>query len=435
MISTPAGRPDRTLLRSAAALLLAQFVLMWAAFFVLSAAVGWPASLDLPAAEKLALFAAHERASLLGYALYAGSAALLVPIAVVLRRALWGGAGGRPTRAAVFGDLSAALGVSAGLVKVVALSRWLLLAPVLAAATVGASPDAQATTDAVFGALDALGGGVGEVLGVGLLSGAWTAALAGGLWAARGGRALAVAGLASAALLLLSVPAGFGLDLGPVLTVSGIALAALARRARRLAGPFSPPRVCRTWAGRRRGAPTRGERAPAGGPRRGGRRRGPGGADRGRPGSRPGHGRRGRHRPGQERVLRPPRGRRGGPRRARVQPQPRRHALARVLPAGGVGLGPALARGPVQDPRRHADLRRRAGGVLLQPLLRRGLGARLPALGPPGPGRSSRPTSRSASSPRRPATSGPTGPTTSSPSGRACSGPSGTRSPWAVSVG
>ena len=383
MISTPAGRPDRTLLRSAAALLLAQFVLMWAAFFVLSAAVGWPASLDLPAAEKLALFAAHERASLLGYALYAGSAALLVPIAVVLRRALWGGAGGRPTRAAVFGDLSAALGVSAGLVKVVALSRWLLLAPVLAAATVGASPDAQATTDAVFGALDALGGGVGEVLGVGLLSGAWTAALAGGLWAARGGRALAVAGLASAALLLLSVPAGFGLDLGPVLTVSGIAwqlwLAALAVWLVRSHRPGSVAPGRADDEGPRRAAsglrpavlaaaavvgvlavPTADAQAPVRGTV----------AEVGI-----GLGKSefyGRLEDAEE------------ARRARVQPQPRRHALARVLPARGVGLGPALARGPVQDPRRHADLRRRAGGVLLQPLLRRGLGARLPALGPPG---------------------------------------------------
>ena len=229
--SVSASPPAQSLCRAAAALLAVQFVLMWAAFFVLSSAVGWPASLDLPAAEKLALFAAHERASLVGYALYAGSALLLVPTAVLLRRALWGGARSGAASGSVLGDLSAALGVSAGLVKAAALSRWLLLAPVLAAATVGASADAQATVAAVFGAFDALGGGVGEVLGVGLLSGAWTAALAAGLWAV-GARMLAVAGLASAALLLLSVPAGFGLDLGPVLTVSGVAwqlwLAALA---------------------------------------------------------------------------------------------------------------------------------------------------------------------------------------------------------------
>ena len=212
--------------RAAAAVLAAQFVLMWSAFFVLSAALDWPASLDLPAAEKLALFGAHVPAGLLGYGLYAASALLLIPAAVALRRTL--------LPASLLGDLSAVLGASAGVVKAVALSRWLLLAPALAAGLAGGTPAARATTVAVFDAVDTLGGGVGEVVGIGILSAGWTVALAAGLWRSErlGGRALGAAGLVSAALLALSVPAGFGLDLGPVLTVGGIGwqlwLAALA---------------------------------------------------------------------------------------------------------------------------------------------------------------------------------------------------------------
>ena len=219
--------PRRPLLRTAVALLVTQSALMWAAFFVLSAAVGWPASLDLPPAEKLALFAAHERASLVGYALYACSAGLLIPAAVVLRRAL--------VLDGVVGDLAVTFGVGAGLVKVVALSRWLFAAPVLADLS-----SADPTAVAAFAALDAVGGGVGEALGVGVLSAAWTAALAVGLDRS-GARGIAIAGFVSAALLLLSVPAAFGLDLGPVLTASGVAwqlwLATLAVRLWRNASP------------------------------------------------------------------------------------------------------------------------------------------------------------------------------------------------------
>ncbi|MGB3544869.1 MAG: hypothetical protein WBA11_18265, partial [Rubrivirga sp.] len=130
----PSARPRRAV----AALLAAQFALMWAAFFVLSAALDWPTSLGLPAALKLELFAAHQPAALVGYGLYTASALLLIPAAVVLRRTLLPGS--------ALGDLSVVLGASAGIVKTVALSRWLLVAPALAAGLVGASPDAQALT-------------------------------------------------------------------------------------------------------------------------------------------------------------------------------------------------------------------------------------------------------------------------------------------------
>lgn len=196
-------------------LLFLQSALMWAAFFVLSSSTGWPASLDLPAAEKLTLFTDHETALRTGYMLYAGSALLLVPLAVLLRAALVG--------KGVLGDLAVAFGVAAGLVKVATLTRWLFLAPAMAAA--GPEPAVRTAAVMAFDAADAIGSGLGEAVGIGVLSAAWTACVAAALLRAgsRLSRPLGYAGLGAAALLTLSIPAAFGVALGPVLTVSGIA--------------------------------------------------------------------------------------------------------------------------------------------------------------------------------------------------------------------
>lgn len=61
-----------------------QFVLMFGAAGVLSSGLGWPQSLDLPAAQALPLI--HEQASTvaLGYSLYFLSAFLLIPLAVMV---------------------------------------------------------------------------------------------------------------------------------------------------------------------------------------------------------------------------------------------------------------------------------------------------------------------------------------------------------------
>jgi hypothetical protein len=52
--------------RIAAVLLIAQFVAMWGAFFILAPAINWPASLSLPPAEILPLIRDQASAVFLG---------------------------------------------------------------------------------------------------------------------------------------------------------------------------------------------------------------------------------------------------------------------------------------------------------------------------------------------------------------------------------
>jgi hypothetical protein len=208
-----------------AALLLIQFALMLTAFIVLSNAIDWPASLDLPASEALPRVAENATAVAWGYGAYFTCSLLLVVLGALVRRAI--GAQGAA------GDLIVALAAASGFAKVLGLSRWLFLMPGLAASYVApdATADSQAITAQLYDAFNAYAGAVGEMLGVCLLSGLWTAAVAVALWRT-GRRGLGAAFALAAVLLLAGLPSGFGVDVGPVLMVSGLVwqfcLAALA---------------------------------------------------------------------------------------------------------------------------------------------------------------------------------------------------------------
>jgi hypothetical protein len=200
---------------AAAAVLILQFALMLLAFLVLSSAINWPASLDLPASEALPLVAQQASAVALGYGSYFTSAALLVLAGPLVRRAI--GAGG------ALGDLLVSLAAVAGLAKVLGLTRWLFLMPELAAAyqAPGATPETRATLSALYDAFNTYAGAVGEFLGVCLFAGLWTIVLALALRA--GGRPrLGLAFLASGTLLIGGIPALFGVEAGPLLLISGL---------------------------------------------------------------------------------------------------------------------------------------------------------------------------------------------------------------------
>ena len=209
----------------AAAVLLVQFALMWVAFGVLSTTIDWPASLDLPASEALPRVAENASAVAWGYGAYFTCSLLLVLLGALVRRAL--GADGAT------GDLIVALAAAAGFAKVLGLSRWLFLMPGLAASYVapGATAESQAITAQLYDAFNAYAGAVGEMLGVCLFAGLWTAAVAVALWRTER-RRLAAAFALAAVLLLAGLPSGFGVDVGPVLLLSGVfwqlCLAALA---------------------------------------------------------------------------------------------------------------------------------------------------------------------------------------------------------------
>lgn len=201
--------------RFAALFLVLQFILMWTAFFVLSSAIGWPASLDDPASIALPRVLAEGPAMMLGYGCYLMVGLLLVPATAALNARLG------LTGAMAGATLS--LAVLAAMAKSIGITRWLFAMPTLAQAYAAPGAD-QAAIAVQFEVLNVWAGGIGEILGVGLLSGAWTVLVAGALFQAPGlaAKVLAAFVLTTGLILLATIPAGFGVDLGPVLTVSGI---------------------------------------------------------------------------------------------------------------------------------------------------------------------------------------------------------------------
>jgi hypothetical protein len=219
---TAAGGESRLTARLTAALLIAQFVLMFAALFVLGGAINWPASLDEPASVNLPLILEQRGAVALGYSSYFVSALLLAPIALLVFQ-LEGG-----NRASALLLVGAGFGVLASFAKLLGISRWLLMMPFLAQTYVDpqASEATRAAVTVAYDAFNTYAGGVGEVLGVALLTGLWTLLVSLVLLRPNSlaPRWMGAYGLIVTALLLVSVASAYGLDLGPILIVQGLAL-------------------------------------------------------------------------------------------------------------------------------------------------------------------------------------------------------------------
>lgn len=207
--------------RALGVMLVTQFGLQFAALFVLGAAINWPASLDEPAAVLLPLIREQADAVALGYSSYFVSALLLAPIALLVY-AFGRGQQGRTTLL-----VAAGLGLLASFAKLLGISRWLLMMPLLAQTYVdpNASGATRAAITVAYDAFNAYAGGVGELLGVALLSGLWTLLV--GIVLLRGSvlapRWMGVYGLLAAVLLLAAVPGVYGVDVGPLLIVQGFA--------------------------------------------------------------------------------------------------------------------------------------------------------------------------------------------------------------------
>ncbi len=191
---------------------VAEALLSFAPVVVLGAAIGWPASLDAPAAQQLGAIAAAPDGVRLGYVLYLLYSIAVAPLLIVLAARTWGSLA-HPAAAtvAVFAGLSA-------LARSIGILRWLTVVPVLAQAHAGADPAARADIERLFDAVTTWGGGIGELLGVSLFMAAAMAVLAAGAWQRRVlPRALAVlGGVAALSLLLLSLPLVGAPELMPV---------------------------------------------------------------------------------------------------------------------------------------------------------------------------------------------------------------------------
>jgi hypothetical protein len=143
-------------------LLVAEALLSFAPVLILGAAIGWPASLDKPAAEQLAAIGANADAVALGYGVYLLYSVLVAPVMIGLAARCFGGLHGPlALTVAAFGALSA-------LARAIGILRWLTVMPALAAAHAAADPATRAQIELVFGAVTEYGGGIGEILGVSL---------------------------------------------------------------------------------------------------------------------------------------------------------------------------------------------------------------------------------------------------------------------------
>lgn len=216
-MSLTATTQTPALRRLAAGLLTAQFVGMWGAFFILAAAINWPASLDEPAGVILPLILQQSGPVFAGYLAYFLHALLLVPLAVVLHQTL--------RLSPVAGGIAVAFGVLAGFAKMLGIIRWLVLMPGLAMTWTdpATTETTRAALAALFDAFNAYSGGVGELMGVGLFAGVWTVLLSLALLRLDPlARSLGYAGLAAAVLLFATLPSVVGLSSPLLLTLSGI---------------------------------------------------------------------------------------------------------------------------------------------------------------------------------------------------------------------
>jgi hypothetical protein len=189
--------PARTLSRGLGVLLILEALLSFAPLLVLGAAIGWPASLRNPPAAQLAAIHANADAVALGYSLYLLYSLAVAPLMVLLAARTLGGLH-KPLAATV-----AAFGALSALARAIGILRWLTAMPVLAAAHAGADAAGRAQIEMVFAAINAYGGGIGEVLGVSLLMAVSLGLLAVGALR-NGGMPKWLAGLALLSALLLA---------------------------------------------------------------------------------------------------------------------------------------------------------------------------------------------------------------------------------------
>jgi hypothetical protein len=206
--------------RFSALFLVIQYCLMLTTFIVLSSAINWPVSLDDPASIALPRVIEFAGTMQFGYLCYLAVAILLIPATAALNARL--GLTG------ALANTTMALATLSAIAKCIGISRWLFAMPVLAKAyeATGADKDTIAT---IFELLNAYAGNIGEVIGVGLISGIWTMIIAWAIYKQPGrftkffGLFIAFTGLC----LLASVPGGFGaqsmlgIAIGDILTLNG----------------------------------------------------------------------------------------------------------------------------------------------------------------------------------------------------------------------
>ena len=202
------------------ALLIVVAILSFLPIAILGPAIGWPASLRLPAAQQLAAIASAPAAVALGYSVYLLYSVLVLPVMTLLA---WrcSGSLGRPL--AVMVVAFAALSV---LARSIGILRWLTAMPAMAQQHVAADAAAKQVLEAIFTTVTTYGGGIGELLGVSLFMSLSLGLAMVAAWTTRAlPRWLAAFGLASALLLFALLLPAIGIAIQVPIAVVATVLA------------------------------------------------------------------------------------------------------------------------------------------------------------------------------------------------------------------
>ncbi len=204
--------------RQAATFLIIEVVLIFAPLVILGLAINWPASLDEPASVNLPLILKQYGPMMTGYSIYLVYSLLFWPMAYLTGRAIVGG----DTSNAIF-RVATGFAILSVLARALGIVRWLFAMPILARMYIDptASEEARAGISMVYEMLNAYAGGVGELLGVSLFAAVWMVLICilvirSKIWPGW----LGFFGLLAAASLLLNLLEMFGIDMGPMISVS-----------------------------------------------------------------------------------------------------------------------------------------------------------------------------------------------------------------------
>ncbi|MBC8163830.1 MAG: DUF4386 family protein [Roseiflexaceae bacterium] len=204
--------------RAAGGLMVAVTLTFLVTLAVLSTRINWPASLDEPASVVLPRILEQRPAVMLGYGSYLLSSLLMIPMALLVRRAL------DPARASALLGIATTLGVLAGVVKPLGILRWLSAMPALAAAYTSpmATPSGRESIEIVYTALNAYAGTLGEILGVAVLGGGWLLLLGCAL-VQQNKQLLGWSGVLVGLLSLVPLAELFGANVGLLITLGNAA--------------------------------------------------------------------------------------------------------------------------------------------------------------------------------------------------------------------
>lgn len=178
-------------------LLIVTAIISFLPIAILGPAIGWPASLRLPAAQQLTAIAGAPAAVTFGYAVYLLYSILILPVMVLLA---WRTSGSLARPIAVMVVTLAAISV---LARSIGILRWLTAMPAMAKQHAVADPAGKQVLEAIFTTVTTYGGSIGELLGVSLFMSLSLGLAMVAAWTARTlPRWLAALGMLSALILL-----------------------------------------------------------------------------------------------------------------------------------------------------------------------------------------------------------------------------------------